>query len=103
MARIDIAPWIGEIEFKDPMTIDLVLGWEKAIASIQNLTTQSEVDAALLPAILACVKSTDIEGLAGRLSVESFPATPRKQSAQLIAWMVRQISGIYAGEQVPNA
>ena len=102
VVQCPIAPWEGSVEFAEPLTMPQALVWEAAVRGAQAAQTRTEMDAALLPGVLACVQACEVEGLAGHLTVDQFPATPRIASAKLIAWMVAQVTEIYTGATVPN-
>jgi len=103
VVKCPVAPWEGNVEFSDPLTLPQALAWENAVRVSQEAQSRTEVDAALLPGVLACVEACEVEGLTGRLSVDKFPATPRVASAKLIAWLTEQVIEIYTGATVPNA
>jgi hypothetical protein len=93
--------WPGAIVLADPMTLPQALSWEKAIRSIQeraDYATVTDVNYALLPGICACVEKWELDGL-GDLTPDTFPASPRKQSIELINWIISEISAIYSGEE----
>lgn len=56
-----------------------------------------------LPALFACVEKWEIENLPNPLTLENFPASPRKRTHYLIEWVFNEIKKIYIGElQIPN-
>jgi hypothetical protein len=100
--------WPGAVIFADPMTLPQALSWEKAIRSVQERTdvaTITDINYAILPGICTCVEKWELEGL-GQLTPDTFPATPRKLSIELINWLIGEITTIYSGEEAkadPNA
>ena len=93
--------WPGLVVLADPLTLPQAIAWERAIRDVQALTgdvTITEVNYALLPAICNCVEKWELEGL-GELTADTFPATPRKQSVELITWLTSEITRIYTGEE----
>lgn len=63
----------------------------------------SVIDGNQLPAIIACVEKWNIEGLEG-VTLETFPASPRKDSHDFIDWLFKEILAVYLGEvAIPNA
>jgi hypothetical protein len=83
------------------MTLPQALSWEKAIRNMQvrgEDATITDVNYALLPGICACVEKWELEGL-GELTPDTFPATPRRQSIELINWLIGEITAIYTGEE----
>lgn len=56
-----------------------------------------------IPAILACVEKWELENLPNPVTLDNFPASPRKATHQLIDWLFGEIKKIYIGElQIPN-
>lgn len=113
MSRIITSPvkrWPGTVVLSDPLTFPQFEAWAHAIEAAQayvlehnNLAKQSAYDALLLPGLCACVVESKLSGL-DRLTPDSFPATPRKSSAELIAWLTREINALMAeAEEIPNA
>ena len=99
-----ITRWPGSVMFSDPMTMPQALAWEHAVQAAVALQdkTRTEFQAALLPGICTCIEKWELEGLTN-ITPETFPASPREESAQLIAWLSDQIAAIYAGSgEVPD-
>ena len=100
--------WPGAVILSDPMTLPQALAWERAIRAVQGSKddiTITDVNYAILPGICACVEKWELEGLE-QLTPDTFPATPRMKSAELIAWLTGEITRIYVGEEEkadPNA
>ncbi len=100
--------WPGFVTFSDPLTLPQALAWEKAVREAQaNMETGTVTDFnyAVMPGIFACVDKWELDGL-DNPTPDTFPATPRKQSAELIVWLMNEISRIYSGEEAkadPNA
>lgn len=93
--------WPGAVVLSSPMTLPQALAWEKAVHNVQsfnNDATLTEVNYALLPGICACVEKWELEGL-GELTPDTFPATPRIKSVELITWLTNEVSRIYTGEE----
>lgn len=69
-----------------------------------TVSWSSRVDVHIIPAIVKCVDKFEIEGLPEKLTLETFPATPRSKATAFVSWCFNQLMTIYAGEQeVPNA
>lgn len=97
--------WTGSVTFSDPLTFPQVLKFEQALRDVRALEdpSQTEADAALLPAVLNCVETWNLDKFPQVVTVESFPATPRVSSALLVAWLVNQVVALYnEGEGDPN-
>ena len=104
MSKLVISPssrWPGKVTLSSPMSLPQAIAWERAIRDVQALTgdvTITEVNYALLPAICNCVEKWELEGV-GDPTPDTFPATPRKESVELIGWLISEITRIYTGEE----
>lgn len=92
--------WPGEVSLSSPMTLPQAIAWERAIREVQDKTdvTLTEINYALLPAICGCVEKWNLGGL-GDITPDTFPGTPRGKSAELIGWLVNEITAVYTGEE----
>lgn len=91
----------GKVTLYDPLNMLQVLVWEKGFRSAQELgdkATLSEVNAAYMPAVLACVEKWEISGVPEQPTPETFPFSPRLPSARLLDWLIGEISRVYFGE-----
>ena len=94
-----VKKWPGTVTLHDPLTIPQVLTLETAIVAANSLgegATRTAADAAILPGLLACVERFDLAGLPAQIGAETFPGTPRRSSAELIAWLTKEIMRLYA-------
>jgi len=104
MSKVVISPslrWPGQVSLSSPMTLPQALAWEKCIRVAQNNTeasTLTDFNYAILPGICACVEKWELEGI-DNPTPETFPATPRKQSIELITWLMTEVSRVYVGEE----
>ena len=97
----------GVVELSEPFTMPQALAWERAIREMASLEDEDktilEFDNLILPVIFEMVEKWNIEGLPENVTPETFPATPRTASAELIGWLVKEIGIIYKGEELdPN-
>lgn len=93
--------WPGSVVLADPLTLPQALAWEKAIRISQALSgdiTMTDLNYAMLPGVCACVDKWELEGL-GQLTPDTFPATPRKASMELLGWLIGEITRVYVGEE----
>ena len=92
----------GSVELPDRLTMPQALAFEQSIRDGQELgeASQTQYDAVMVEAICACVEEWNLEDF-GQLAPDTFPATPRIPSAELIAWLYGEIVGMYNPE-VPN-
>ena len=86
----------------DPITLPQALAWEKAVRDTRAKRVEMGDDfsitasnAAMLPGILACVETWELENL----DPNKFPASPRRQSIELLTWLITEISSVYIGEE----
>ena len=91
MGRVVTSPvkrWAGTVTLQEPLTFPAYIAWSDAVRSAaEHRDDYLRYTAALLPGILACVEKWELQGF----SPDPFPATPRKSSDQLVAWLVREI------------
>lgn len=92
----------GTVKLPDRLTMPQALMFEQSIKDGQALEngTQTEFDAIMLKAIFACVESWELDEIKD-ISEDTFPATPREESAELVAWLYSEILKLYNPE-VPN-
>jgi hypothetical protein len=82
-----------------------VFAVEDALQAARELNgaSQARLNFAILPGILACVEEWELEGLGRPVTLETFPATPVRASAELVGWLVEEVVKAYRGEEViPN-
>lgn len=108
MKRIEspVKKWPGYVLLKDPIPLVDVVRFEKAVRAGGEEKSLSEYQNELLPAIFPCVSEWHLNSaFPENVTVETFPGTPRKDSAKLIAVLVDGIVEIYKGDEEtdPNA
>jgi len=99
--------WAGTVEIADPLTIPQVqlieAGLAKPEKDAEGKTWLSAYDANRIPALLGCVTKWNLEGFPENLTVENFPASPRKASNALVNFLFLELINIYTGDtEVPN-
>ena len=103
MSKVVISPssrWLGKVTLSSPMSLPQALAWERCIRETQALQgdiTLTDVNYAMLPGICACVEKWELEGISD--PPDPLPATPRADSRDLIAWILREIRLVYFGEE----
>lgn len=98
MSKIITSPikrFPGTVTLSDPLTFPQAIAWEKAIHAARECDTMLTVNAALLPGVLACVQEWDIKGLENPPQADTFPASPGKATAELVAWLVGEVSRLF--------
>ena len=104
MPKVVISPslrWPGQISVSSPLNLPQALAWEKAIRTAQAVAengTLTDYNYAVLPGIIACVEKWELEGI-GDPTPDTFPASPRKASIELITWLMTEVSRVYVGEE----
>ena len=98
--RVDcpIKRWPGVVTFKDPIPLADCVILEHSIKTMRDLgedITQVEAEALLLPGVLACIERFE---LGNGFTLDPFPGTPRRSSAQLVAWLIDQVMLVYRDE-----
>lgn len=101
--------WSGSVHIADPMTMPMVKLVEDVLDSFlkdkdgDKVIYLSIVDEAMLPAIVACVEKWELSNFPDTVTPETFPATPRKESHELIKWLFSEIYRVFIGEtEIPN-
>ena len=91
----------GTVILPNHLTMPQALAYERAIrdgsALIEQEASQSEYDAVMVGAICECVEEWKLDDF-GQLAPDTFPATPRQASAELIAWLFGEIVKLYNPE-----
>ena len=91
----------GTVTLAEPLNMVQVLAWERAMRGRRELPDPvyvSDVNALYLPALLVCVESWGLEKVPQLPTVDTFPFSPRLASAELFAWLVTEVTRVYAGE-----
>lgn len=91
----------------DPLTLPQARLIEDALETPKQTTDGmvwlSSMDEKMLPALFGCITEWNLEGLEN-LKLETFPASPRKASHELINFLFLELMKIYKGElETPNA
>lgn len=110
MSKKIISPserWSGSVTIADPLTIPQAQLIEDALErpakSEDGTVWLTVIDSQRLPAIFACVEKWELSNMPDPLTIDNFPASPRRESSQLIEWLFYEINKVYLGEAiVPN-
>lgn len=100
--------WAGTVVIADPLTIPQAQLIEAAMRPVEGddagKVYLSQIDANQLPAVIACVEKWDVTNMPEGVTVETFPASPRKESHEFISWLFGEVLKVYFGElNIPNA
>ncbi len=98
----------GSVNVRDAFTLSQVELIEAAIFDMPPVkdgkVKLTDLDRPRIPAILACVEAWEISGFPGNVTADTFPATPRRETHNLIEKIFAQIEKVYNGElDIPNA
>ena len=98
----------GTVTLAEPLTFPMFFAWKQALEAAKEIITangtQAEFDRAMLPGICACVEKWELENFPPMVRPETFPATKRRNSTTLIAWVIKEIGEVVMGEEeIPNA
>ena len=106
-----IKRFAGAVELKDPLPYYLVTKYEAA-GQISRAwraahpdfdpekTTLGDIAALYepyIPVVIEAVEKWDIVGLPEKPTAETWPGTPRKAAISLLAWLIGQVTELYAG------
>lgn len=93
----------------DPLTYPQYFAFEEAVEDMTSLfengnePSLKRVQYVLLPGILACIDKFKLSNFPKSPTVDNFPATPAKDSVEVVEWLREEISLIVFGEvKVPN-
>jgi hypothetical protein len=110
MSKVIISPierYKGSVTIADPLTIPQAQAVERGMVSptidADGKVWLSFYDGNQIYGVIACVEKWSLENLPDNLTVDSFPASPRKETHQLIDWIYSEIQKVYFGELlIPN-
>ena len=95
----------GYVTLHDPLTYPQVMAFQDATAAAGELEdpTWTRLRFALMPGILACVESWEVEGIPEEPSIDNFPATPLVSAGELVNWLQEEITTLLVeADTVPN-
>jgi len=108
MSKVLTSPvkkWPGTITIPDYLNIEQAMIFEAAINEIddkKNVGIDLAITSKLVPGICICVEKWELKGLEN-ISKDNYPATPKLASAELTAWLVREITKLYQeANEIPN-
>jgi hypothetical protein len=102
--------WPGWVELPAALNYPQLVIWQDAVDAMLTLGDDLTWNAAasnprtaqhLVKALCALVTEWHLENLPERVSVESFPATPRVQSALLVAWLSGLLGELFTEADEP--
>lgn len=99
--------WSGTVTLADPLTIAQVQKIEEALtppeSGADGKVWISALDAGKIPALIACAMEWKLEDFPEAVTLDTFPASPRKDSHALVEALFAELIRIYAGEvEIPN-
>jgi hypothetical protein len=95
----------GTVTLSDPLNYPQVITLEEAISEAGKLSepTQAAYNYTLLPGVLKCVEVWSLEGFPASVTADTFPATPRVPSAELLGWLIGEVVALYReADESPN-
>lgn len=100
-----VEKWPGQVALFSPLTFPQTIAFEQSLRdAAEQGDNYSAANYAMLPGIIACVAEWKLENFPQLPTPDNWPASPRRSSARLIAWLVTEISGQYDEETPdPNA
>jgi len=99
--------WGGSVTIADPLTLPQAMAIEAAIKkngeNEGGKITWTRIDSNTLEAVLPCVEVWELHDFPDNVSLENFPASPRKASHDLVEWLFKEVFAVYLGEmEIPN-
>jgi hypothetical protein len=94
----------GSVTLSDPLSYPQVFAWRDAIAKVEEFPDGSpfDVNAAIVPGILAIVEKWELDKFPTPVTMENFPATPPVSAARLVAWITGEITSLFSeAEEIP--
>jgi hypothetical protein len=96
--------WHGTITIASPLTYPQYLAYEEALAASKGMKSPSRKYSALLPGLLACVESFNLQNFPANVTAETFPATPVIASYKLLNSIIVAVSAeATEADEAPNA
>lgn len=106
MSKVITSPvkrYPGTVTISDPLTFPQAVAFENAIGSTREGQGLTEANHLCVPGILKCAEEWRLANFPEQPTADTWPATPRKSSAELIAWLVEEITEVYKeAEPDPN-
>lgn len=93
----------GTVKLSDPLSFPQTFAFEDALKEIENIEEdkRKRIPYIILKGICPCVEEWNLEGL-GQLTPDTFPATPRVASSDLVRWLIEEVSALYKeAEEIP--
>jgi len=99
--------WKGSVAIADPITIPQAQAIEATFKNVEagedGKVYLTALDVNKLPAVILCVEKWELENFPETVTLETFPASPRKHSHALIDFIYREILKVYTGDaEIPN-
>ena len=101
--------WAGTVTIADPLTLPQAAVIEDSISDYEPIKGNVKIvnlriiDEKQLPVIFACVEKWELANFPESVTLETFPASPRAASHNLVSWIFQEIIKVYFGEaEIPN-
>jgi hypothetical protein len=100
----DVPGFEGEVEIDDHLNYPQLAAYERGMISAQKVieTNDSagfaELRLCVVPGLIACVKAWRLKGVPERVSLETFPSTPKKEAGDLYLWLLGVVRKKIDGE-----
>lgn len=95
----------GTVTLKDPLHYPQVIAFQRALDAARELpagSMQIEYNRALLPGVIAIVEDWNITGVDKHPTPDTFPMTPTQSAMRLAAWLIQEVSALFAEDEIPN-
>lgn len=94
----------GEIELFEYLNYRQLAAYERAMIGARRVMEANpdaglaELRVAIVPGLIACVKSWRLKGLPEKMTAEEFPSTPRNEAGDLYLWILDLVKKKVDGE-----
>ena len=87
----------GSVTFRDPLPYTVILLYERAARSLDIAT--GDIGETFLPVLFAAISEWNLEGIPENPTTENFPGSPRGAINRLLAWLLKELTALYKGNE----
>ena len=108
MSKTIVSPvkrWPGHVVLADPLTFPQLIAFREALAKIGqgNGNDWAVTNYTALSGVILCLEEVHLQGIPEGVTLETWPSTPPRSAARLIAWLLDEITKLMEeAEPDPN-